>query len=163
MSAVKGLSNQVPSTKNNHSSDINFKLQLDQSNHLNVHSHFVYCRVPYTLLCKLDYGYHNKSCFHQFLPNRLNFNCKISHELWLSFDTKFSKTFKKSEKSYQARFKEKFILKGPYANHILIPQGSTGSSIFFDIKWKPIFFLFQIQNFSFKFFVVLEIQQKVWS
>ena len=25
-------------------------------------------------------------------------------------------------------------LKGPYANHILIPQGSTGSSIFFDIK-----------------------------
>ena len=31
-------------------------------------------------------------------------------------------------------------LKGPYANHILIPHGSTGSSIFFDIKWKPIFF-----------------------
>ena len=52
-------------------------------------------------------------------------------------------------------------LKGPYANHILIPQGSTGSSIFFDIKWKPIFFWLQIQNFSFKFFVVLEIQQKV--
>ena len=25
-------------------------------------------------------------------------------------------------------------LKGPYADHILIPQGSTGSSIFFDIK-----------------------------
>ena len=24
--------------------------------------------------------------------------------------------------------------KGPYADHILIPQGSTGSSIFFDIK-----------------------------
>ena len=48
-------------------------------------------------------------------------------------------------------------LKGPYADHILIPQGSTGSSIFFDIKWKPIFFLLQIQNISFKFFVVLEI------
>ena len=47
--------------------------------------------------------------------------------------------------------------KGPYADHILIPQGSTGSSIFFDIKWKPIFFWLQIQNFSFKFFVVLEI------
>ena len=31
-------------------------------------------------------------------------------------------------------------LKGPYADHILIPQGSTGSSNFFDIKWKPIFF-----------------------
>ena len=31
-------------------------------------------------------------------------------------------------------------LKGPYADHILIPKGSTGSSIFFDIKWKPIFF-----------------------
>ena len=43
------------------------------------------------------------------------------------------------------------ILKGPYANHILIPQGSTGSSKFFDIKWKPIFFWFQIQNFRFKF------------
>ena len=26
------------------------------------------------------------------------------------------------------------IIKGPYADHILIPQGSTGSSIFFDIK-----------------------------
>ena len=25
-------------------------------------------------------------------------------------------------------------LKGPYADHILIPQGSTGSSIIFDIK-----------------------------
>ena len=48
-------------------------------------------------------------------------------------------------------------LKGPYADHILIPQGSTGSSIFFDTKWKPIFFWLQIQNFSFKFFVVLEI------
>ena len=31
-------------------------------------------------------------------------------------------------------------IKGPYADHILIPQGSTGSSIFFDIEWKPIFF-----------------------
>ena len=31
-------------------------------------------------------------------------------------------------------------LKGPYADRILIPQGSTGSSTFFDIKWKPIFF-----------------------
>ena len=50
-----------------------------------------------------------------------------------------------------------FSIKGPYADHILIPQGSTGSSIFFDIKWKPIFFWLQIQNFSFKFFVVLEI------
>ena len=54
-------------------------------------------------------------------------------------------------------------LKGPYANHILIPQGSTGSSTFFDIKWKPIFFWLQIQNFSFKFFVVLEIWQKMWN
>ena len=40
--------------------------------------------------------------------------------------------------------------KGPYADHILIPQGSTGSSTFFDIKWKPIIFLvanpkFQLQ------------------
>ena len=26
------------------------------------------------------------------------------------------------------------LLKGPYADHILIPQGSTGSKIFFDIK-----------------------------
>ena len=48
-------------------------------------------------------------------------------------------------------------IKGPYADQILIPQGSTGSSIIFDIKWKPIFFWLQIQNFSFKFFVVLEV------
>ena len=53
--------------------------------------------------------------------------------------------------------------KGPYADHILIPQGSTGSSTFFDIKWKPIFFWLQIQNFSIKFFVVLEIWQKMWN
>ena len=52
---------------------------------------------------------------------------------------------------------QKSYFKGPYADHILIPQGSTGSSIFFDIKLKPIFFWLQIQNFSFKFFVVLEI------
>ena len=31
-------------------------------------------------------------------------------------------------------------LKGPYADHILIPPGSTGSSVFFGFKWKPIFF-----------------------
>ena len=48
------------------------------------------------------------------------------------------------------------LFKGPYADHILIPQGSTGSSIFL-IPNKPIFFWLQIQNFSFKFFVVLEI------
>ena len=48
-------------------------------------------------------------------------------------------------------------IKGPYANHILIPQGLTERSIFFDIKWKPIFFWLQIQNVSFKFFVVSEI------
>ena len=48
-----------------------------------------------------------------------------------------------------------FNIIGPYADHILIPQGSTGSSIFFDIKWKPILFWLQIQNFSFKFFVIL--------
>ena len=35
---------------------------------------------------------------------------------------------------------KKWPIKGPYADHILIPQGSTGSSILFDIKWKPIFF-----------------------
>ena len=52
------------------------------------------------------------------------------------------------------------VLKGPYADHILSPQGSTGSSIFFDIKWKPIFFWLQIKNFSFKFFVVLEYNKK---
>ena len=31
-------------------------------------------------------------------------------------------------------------IKGPYADHILIPPGSTGSSLFFGFKWKPIFF-----------------------
>ena len=40
-------------------------------------------------------------------------------------------------------------LKGPYADHILIPQGSTGSSTFFDIKWAHIFLFanpkFQLQ------------------
>ena len=50
-----------------------------------------------------------------------------------------------------------YSIKGPYADHILIPEGSTGSSIIFDIKWKPIFFWLQIQHFSLKFFVVLEI------
>ena len=29
---------------------------------------------------------------------------------------------------------ETIVLKGPYADHILIPQGSTGSSIFFFIS-----------------------------
>ena len=61
---------------------------------------------------------------------------------------------------FKRLYEQKWIFtcfKGPYADHILIPQGSTRSSIFFDIKWKPIFFWLQIQNFSFKFFVVLEI------
>ena len=39
-------------------------------------------------------------------------------------------------------------VKGPYADHILIPQGSTGSSIFFDIKWKPMFFWLQFPKFQ---------------
>ena len=56
-----------------------------------------------------------------------------------------------------------FTLKGPYADHILIPPGSTGSSVFFGFKWKPIFFLLQIWNFTFKLLVVLEIWQKMWS
>ena len=34
-----------------------------------------------------------------------------------------------------------FYIKGPYADHILTPPpGSTGSSVFFGFKWKPIFF-----------------------
>ena len=53
-----------------------------------------------------------------------------------------------------SQFRNILKIKGPYADHILIPQGSTGSSIFFDIKWKPVFFWLQIQNFTFKFFVV---------
>ena len=40
------------------------------------------------------------------------------------------------------------IFKGPYADHILIPPGSTGSSAFFGFKWKPIFFL--ISNLKFR-------------
>ena len=60
-------------------------------------------------------------------------------------------------KSYKNAKEWHLYIKGPYVDHILIPQGSTESSIFFDIKWKPIFFWLQIQNFSFKFFVVLEI------
>ena len=35
---------------------------------------------------------------------------------------------------YIVRKKLRSSIKGPYADHILIPQGSTGSSIFFDIK-----------------------------
>ena len=31
-------------------------------------------------------------------------------------------------------FDNNVAFKGPYADHILIPQRSTGSSIFFDIK-----------------------------
>ena len=56
-----------------------------------------------------------------------------------------------------------WLVKGPYVDHILIPQGSTGSCTFFDIKWKPIFFWLQIQNLSFKFFAVVEIWQKMWN
>ena len=67
------------------------------------------------------------------------------------------------EKSMIGGFWKHSRFKDPYVDHILIPQGSTGSGIFFDIKWKPIFFWLQIQNFSFKFFVVLEILQKVWN
>ena len=41
------------------------------------------------------------------------------------------------------------ILKGPYADHILIPQGSTGSSMCtFCVKWKSIFYSWP-QNDSF--------------
>ena len=53
------------------------------------------------------------------------------------------------------------LIKGPYADHIRIPQGSTGSSTIFDIKWKPIFFWLQIQHLCSKLFVVLEIWQKM--
>ena len=38
--------------------------------------------------------------------------------------------------------------KGPYADHILIPPGSTGSSVFFGFKWKPHIFL--IANLKFR-------------
>ena len=37
------------------------------------------------------------------------------------------------------------------------PRAQPKVVYFFDIKWKPIFFLLQMQNFSFKFFLVLEI------
>ena len=42
-------------------------------------------------------------------------------------------------------------LKGPYADHILIPQGSTGSSIFIWYQMKAHIFLIANPNFSFKF------------
>ena len=48
-------------------------------------------------------------------------------------------------------------LKGPYADHILILQGSTGSSKFFWYQMTAHIFRWQIQYFSFKFFIVLEI------
>ena len=73
-----------------------------------------------------------------------------------TFQFKFHVFIGSMRKSHQ-------LFKGPYADHILIPQGSTESSLFFVIKWKPKFFLLQIQNFSFKFAVVWEIYQKVWS
>ena len=37
------------------------------------------------------------------------------------------------------------------------PRAKLEVVYFFDIKWKAIFFWLQIQNFSFKFFEVLEI------
>ena len=40
------------------------------------------------------------------------------------------------------------IFKGPYADHILIPQGSTGRSTFFDIKLKAHIFLFANPKFQ---------------
>ena len=49
--------------------------------------------------------------------------------------------------------------KGPYADHILIPQGTTGSSTFFiSNETESLYFsIFKSKNFNFKFFVVLEI------
>ena len=37
-------------------------------------------------------------------------------------------------KTTQGTLQSQNIIKGPYADHILIPQGSTGSSTFFNIK-----------------------------
>ena len=46
---------------------------------------------------------------------------------------KFAEILRK--KAYDIlRNETKQIFKGPYADHILNPQGSTGSSIFFDTK-----------------------------
>ena len=45
-----------------------------------------------------------------------------------------------SIESLEAKIKQRtkkngrYMFKGPYADHILIPQGSTGNSILFDIK-----------------------------
>ena len=89
----------------------------------------------------------------------------IAYHLWYHagprlLNTLFKNVLKISKNKRKKKKKERKGekgFKGPYADHILIPQGSTGSSIYFDIKWKLIFFLLQIQNFSFKFYVVLEI------
>ena len=92
--------------------------------------------------------------FENFDQKMSKFSAKKS--FFGTFWSKFAKILPNSKIWKKKPFLEK-CLKGPYADYILIPQGSTGGSIFFDIKWKPIFFWLQIQTFSFKFFVVLEI------
>ena len=58
--------------------------------------------VSYILLCKLNHGYHNQTCFHHYLPNRMLFSHEIWHGQWekydLPCDTKISKCLKKSWK-----------------------------------------------------------------
>ena len=65
--------------------------------------------VAYTLLCKLNYGHQNHTHFHQYLPNRIIFSCKIWHGLWeqyeFSCDTKSPEVWKKVEKIGPCIFK----------------------------------------------------------
>ena len=47
-----------------------------------------------------------------------------------------------------AHFTDDYFVKGPYADHILIPQGSTGSSIFFWYQTKAHIFLISNPKFQ---------------
>ena len=50
--------------KNRHSEDVNFKIRLKRSIHLDIWSNFVYCSCLYLKLCKFNYRYYNQAHFH---------------------------------------------------------------------------------------------------
>ena len=62
-----------------------------------------------------------------------------SSAIRLVFNTKYNRNF-------AGKYIRQALLKGPCADYILIPQGSTGSSKFFDIKWKATFFWLQKES-----------------
>ena len=81
------------------------------------------------LLAKLHHAGIHGSSLHSWIRTFL----KRSQQVAL--DGAFSSSIHVTSGPYFIKVKIlKSGFKGPYADHILIPQGSTGSSIFFDIE-----------------------------